>query len=644
MLLKFLRLFQAGVAMSQQQKEFQQTASQSHSITNVSVEEADPSLFVLTSTDVSAIGYYVIIGCGTAAVLNHTTLRQTQWGKQRIGDLPVMHIGFEDPWIHYHSHKMGQSRNLLTLPGYEKQYDPASEVGADQPRMSNLFAEETRHEQERLRAVYNFKVRRGFVALIQPSWETDILENIQQALNEEDIDTHLLYTDFEFATPYRLLVVGMDGKSQLVYASKIDICTGSGRPRVLKDLSETVRTKTVAAKGIGVSGLSDYELNGTKPWEPPEAWSRELRERRVICGAEALYEETVWESGKRVCVMGEGGIGVNMVERGEDVDAWLDWIAKEALSFSSFGNPRNHWLLKHPLVKAPGGQRMEPGEFQDWKNPEAMCDPAHKKWRFGRDSVISKVSEETADKLKIAYTAYDPVGKSSNSPLKEYYASGHPAPQVRDYYEEDRELDNECFPYSAKVMSDARPPVETEFYHRLVICSGQDATKVGQPRSITQMLILDPILAPGDLMVGMETKDVGNSIRVLGAASYTLREWANRPPSSGEQDHLSSLPLQAQFTGFTFCGMSIAHANHYFDHNPNTNLNTATQDEIEKQVGKVLANFIVGHRAVSPNGFTTREALEDMLKGILGRWYPTEWEEKIKKLTTTYRAPDPFWH
>jgi hypothetical protein len=486
------------------------------------------------------------------------------------------------------------------------------------------------------------------VALIQPAWEEDVPkdvpEDIQLAFNEEGIDAHLLYTDFEFETPYRLLVVGMNGKSQLVYASKIDICTGSGRPRVLKDLSETVRTRTVAYKAIHASGLSGYELNGTKPWEPPEAWSRELKERRVICGAEALYKETVWESDKRICVMGEGGIGVNMVERGEEAGAWLDWIAKEALSFSSFANPRNHGLLKHPLVDEPDGRRMEPGEFQDWEKPDAVCNPAHKKWRFGRDSVISKVGQGTDGKLKITYMAYDPTGKSSDSPLAQYYASGHPAPEVRDYYEVDTALDNECFPYSTKFMSEASPPVDAEFYHRLMICSGQDPTKVGQPRPITQMLILDPILAPGNLMVGMETKDKGNTIRVLGAASYTIREWANRPPSSAEQDHLRSLPRQAQFTGFTFCGMSIAHANHYFDHNPNTNLNTATHAELDRLVGKVLAHFIVGLRTMSQNGFMTRSALEDKLKEAPEGWYPRDWEEKIKKLTTTYRPPDPFRH
>src|SRR2546425_10160240 len=42
--------------------------------------------------------YYVIVGCGPAAVIDHTTLRQSDFGKLRLGKLPVMHIGFPSPW------------------------------------------------------------------------------------------------------------------------------------------------------------------------------------------------------------------------------------------------------------------------------------------------------------------------------------------------------------------------------------------------------------------------------------------------------------------------------------------------------------------------------------------------------------------
>src|SRR5947209_9871892 len=49
-------------------------------------------------------GYYVIVGNGAAAAINHTTLRQSGDGRTRLGDHPVMHIGLDDPWKHYYPH------------------------------------------------------------------------------------------------------------------------------------------------------------------------------------------------------------------------------------------------------------------------------------------------------------------------------------------------------------------------------------------------------------------------------------------------------------------------------------------------------------------------------------------------------------
>src|SRR5262245_15890150 len=71
-------------------------------------------------------GYYVIIGRGTAATVNHTTLRATTFGRRRISGLPILHIGFEDPWVHFDDHMMGQFPHMLSLPGYIHQPKPKS--------------------------------------------------------------------------------------------------------------------------------------------------------------------------------------------------------------------------------------------------------------------------------------------------------------------------------------------------------------------------------------------------------------------------------------------------------------------------------------------------------------------------------------
>ncbi|MGH9663450.1 MAG: hypothetical protein ACRD9L_03385, partial [Bryobacteraceae bacterium] len=65
--------------------------------------------------------FYVIIGCGFAATVNHATLDQTPWGRTRTGQYRILHIGFPDPWRIYHPHDMNQELELLVLPGYMHQ-------------------------------------------------------------------------------------------------------------------------------------------------------------------------------------------------------------------------------------------------------------------------------------------------------------------------------------------------------------------------------------------------------------------------------------------------------------------------------------------------------------------------------------------
>ncbi|MCH7862481.1 MAG: hypothetical protein IH998_12510, partial [Proteobacteria bacterium] len=87
---------------------------------------------------------YVIVGCGFAAVLNHTTLRQREWGRKRIGNREVIHIGFQDPWFHYRDHGMGQFPHLLVMPGYHG--EEIRNGKPDAPLRSGRMAADTRKE------------------------------------------------------------------------------------------------------------------------------------------------------------------------------------------------------------------------------------------------------------------------------------------------------------------------------------------------------------------------------------------------------------------------------------------------------------------------------------------------------------------
>ena len=63
------------------------------------------------------VGYYVIVGRGVSAWYNHLTLLKTAWGRLRLSDggraLPVMHVGFQEPWSRRKVERMGQWGRML---------------------------------------------------------------------------------------------------------------------------------------------------------------------------------------------------------------------------------------------------------------------------------------------------------------------------------------------------------------------------------------------------------------------------------------------------------------------------------------------------------------------------------------------------
>ncbi len=300
--------------------------------------------------------YYVIVGCGTAAMVNHTTLRQTEWGKKRIGDLPLMHIGFKDPWTQYFEHGMGQPPYLLGMPGYQKRPSQETDVFAKNPGCSSVkFGACTEHEWNLLRAKYHhddpaksrFHHKEGWVAFIQK--KTDLLpEKLKKVIKDlkekEEIDLTVKELDeklqekFPSDEPdYRLVVLVPESEEEcrieFVYAKKIDICTGAGRSAVRFDEKKLDNRNAV-------------KMGKTKLCVPPRLWSEETKKRRVINGPEALMTKTIWNKTDRVCVFGSGGIGLNMVERGEGEKCHIDWMARTLAA--SFNLPRNDTVLRHP--------------------------------------------------------------------------------------------------------------------------------------------------------------------------------------------------------------------------------------------------------------------------------------------------------
>jgi len=321
-----------------------------------SAAQQDLSLPLTTVASTPPRVYYVIVGCGTAAVVNHTTLRQTKWGmKERIADFPVMHIGFDDPWAHYISHGMGQPPYLLTMPGYHQRPSQGSDVFDRNPGCNSArFAACTKNEWDLLRGKYHkddepsdkFAWKEAFLVWIESADVHPAKGDIKAKLKDEglDLDAEKVKAENKLVVKldenyvqtipharYRLLIVVPQNETNVlleyVYAAKIDICVGPGRPRIPDG--------------------ADWKEGRTKLWTPPRMWGDPTKKRKFVNGPEAFYTETDWNSTDRIYINGGGGIGLNMAERAEIVGCFADWAPTGTL-YATFNLPRNDIVLKHP--------------------------------------------------------------------------------------------------------------------------------------------------------------------------------------------------------------------------------------------------------------------------------------------------------
>jgi hypothetical protein len=204
--------------------------------------------------------YYVIVGTGFSAVLNHLLLKRTKEGSERLGDLEVVHIGLVDPWSEYAIERMGQWPNLLALPGFSNQLaeEPVREF-----LRSEAFAGATEQELRILTSAEN--IVRGRV------------------------------TDFErVSSGFRIKYVDESGAPSELMAAKVDFCTGLGPAR---KLSWTIVDPV----------LQPEYLDETSP-----------RSRRLMTAADYLRSKDLVSAERAICVYGDGGVkGVLWVHREE---------------------------------------------------------------------------------------------------------------------------------------------------------------------------------------------------------------------------------------------------------------------------------------------------------------------------------------
>jgi hypothetical protein len=538
--------------------------------------------------------FYVIVGRGPAAVIDHTTLR----GGPRLGQLPVLHIGFANPWPQYLEHGMGQPAYLLSLPGFHAQPNAGGHE-IDGGLHSRDFGAAIDAQMTWLRQQHpTTQVVEGWVAWVHTRDDRVSLPVEGDYTPEEGgaaLRTRLGETitasnernDWPQAAFFRLLVFSpRDNSIGVAYAAYIDFCTGPGRPIVL-------------GASPALAGAR------TPPWLAPEVWPEGLSTRRILNGVDAIVDAVQWAATDRVCVTAGGGVGLNAAEKARNNDCWLDWFGRTSL-VPTFDNPRNHTFLAHPETWAP----LERGQLDELaprgdtgERPPFNLLPPRANLRFGAGATLAGVT--LADTHAVVRLAAG-VG-----------------PAIRDRHGQTSGLADEQWECSALYLDGAeeplgaRPAWPSRNYQRLVVPNGQGPELLGQPFKFTP---LQPFVA-----LGQEGR-----VRLLGAAAQVYtgfalgtfnvnvdnaknRMWAYR----------TTLPVSAVPDGFILSGSNIAVANGYFERAPNTNVNTMTEAEITAALAAIqpietrvlIAQAIVARRNPS-NGYANIGALEAAIDAV----------------------------
>lgn len=606
-------------------------------------KDADKALFNDTSAKAPPTGYYVIVGQGAAAVVNHTTLRQSVAGRARIGNHPVLHVGMRDPWLYYHQHGMGQPPYLLRLPGY---HNPVA-LNAATIRTglrSDLFAASTEAELDLLRDKFETYVVEGWVAALE-SRVTRVQVATRQALQNFGLDRGGIDARLDSAwpgnyPPYRLLVAGTTGQLFLLYAFMVDLCNGGGAGRTTPREAWTVPGPLLQAAA-------------TKPWNPSYLWANGEEGRPIIHGLDGLTEATTWATGTRVCVYGSGGIGLNQLERAHDEHhdlgrtIWVDWYGRDFLHDPTFNLRRNDTVLRD-LAKPLANPFMDAGGADLIRTSATVFNtgfhivPGSPLWRWAHHSKIRNVAQPGRLQLDL-YLQAD-VGVVANLALQAN-------PWCEDFWQQvEQGSPNRQFAFSAAYQF-AHPVCVAgngDEYDRLILCLGQQQDVPGEPRKVADGFAFTAILHD-NRMVGLQA--AAGDIRVLGAGAVMFPGVANIAGSVAMTTYRTSMAASAVPPGFILMGANVAAANGFFTQaQPNQNVNTISWSELidllETQIDPMLAievaNEIVTLRSFPNNGIAT---MHDLDVALSAKWHNPDTVEGFiwvidNLLSIDYRAPD----
>jgi len=249
--------------------------------------------------------YYVIIGRGVTGLYNHLTMLADVWGRARLTpNLPVMHLGYAEPWGRRGHERMGQWPRMLdffqgiapglalqNVPAEDNQNDwlPSSEFAANLRRVENRIRQEYLITTEANGAVgLSFAATRpflsfqdGFVSTIDthdgwtarggapygqpgnglPAAEDRRWQAAHAAGGATMGDGSVWHND---QCPYRISVFHNNTHS-FVYAKKVDVCSGPGQPRLFRPGFFATRAMYDAHKPTYDSVPARYDQGGAIP-------------------------------------------------------------------------------------------------------------------------------------------------------------------------------------------------------------------------------------------------------------------------------------------------------------------------------------------------------------------------------------------
>jgi hypothetical protein len=559
--------------------------------------------------------YYVIVGRGAAAVVNHSTLQQCDEGRDRLGGLPVINAGMPDPWLHYYPHGMGQPPFLLSMPGYRDPVTPDAELINGGTR-STVFADKTAGELGRLGDAHQAYVVTGWVASVKArdvALHQDDINELTALGLEADALREVFNANYPNTyPPFKVLVIGGDKRPQVIFAQKVDLCSGGGWMRVMDELPD-----------------DDAAAIRPSPWIQSSNWDDATKRRKIVVGIDGLTRHTMWEPDTRICVYGSGGIGMNQIERAADDDTiYVDWIPRNTLH-DTFVLPRNDNVLKHPNQD----RAMQPGEnnarIAGLMQNNVDLFPAEARWRFGKNSQPDVVAEDggLVDVHITTGNVNARIGYSDRS-LQTLHVDG----------------------YYAYAGGYVPPIVNPAHYHRLILCNGQVQDVAGEPSRVARAFNFVPIQKDGR-MTGLQD-DAGGDIRILGAAAAAWPGVANLAGGGAMVAYRNSMAVSAVPPGFIAAASNIAYSNGYFanaDERRNLNLNTVPQAELEALLAekglidgipaRVAAAIVNARRGPVNNGIATLDAAVDAVANALVDDMTDEIGNVLRALNVVYPIP-----